>query len=115
MGQREVGTMMGQEISTLAWETGPQWINIPNFASRQKAIAFCQASVRSGVISFTAVQQRVSSAVGGSPLAPRAPGENAGVRSAAVPAPMIRNRSRRFGWFEECLPMMAHLPYRSGQ
>jgi hypothetical protein len=29
--------MMGQEASTLASEYGPQWMNMPNFASRYQA------------------------------------------------------------------------------
>jgi hypothetical protein len=30
--------MMGHEASTLATEYGPQWMNIPNFASRYQAV-----------------------------------------------------------------------------
>src|SRR5579862_650423 len=32
------GTMIGQEASTLAWEYGPQWINIPNLALRYQLV-----------------------------------------------------------------------------
>jgi hypothetical protein len=33
-----VGVIMGHEASTLASEYGPQWINIPNFASRYQRV-----------------------------------------------------------------------------
>src|SRR5580704_10387079 len=32
------GTMIGHEASTLAWEYGPQWINIPNLALRYQVV-----------------------------------------------------------------------------
>src|SRR5580704_7948800 len=33
-----LGTMMGQEASTLAWEYGPQWMNMPNLACRYQRV-----------------------------------------------------------------------------
>src|SRR5438477_11449341 len=33
-----VGVMMGHEASTLASEYAPQWMNIPNFASRYQRV-----------------------------------------------------------------------------
>src|ERR1700680_4075136 len=33
-----VGVMMGQEASTLASEYGPQWMNMPNLASRYQRV-----------------------------------------------------------------------------
>jgi hypothetical protein len=33
-----VGVIMGQEASTLASEYGPQWMNIPNLASRYQRV-----------------------------------------------------------------------------
>src|ERR1700751_555694 len=33
-----VGRIIGQDASTLASEYGPQWINMPNFASRYHAV-----------------------------------------------------------------------------
>src|ERR1700682_4655725 len=38
-----VGVIMGQEASTLASEYGPQWMNMPNLASRnQRARSFAK-------------------------------------------------------------------------